>query len=348
MKNLFVILILSISFFSLNAQNDAYHEAMKDAIHTLHNAKNGAELMTVKNKFERIAQMKSDDWLPLYYLGMANVYLSFHNSENKDELADVALSIVEKASKLATDHVDQAEIFALQGLVYVAKLLVDPMSRGQKYGMLSNQSYGKSLALDSNNPRAKLLQIESGMGAAQFLKQDIQPFYTQAKELLTKWDDFSIKSDIHPNWGKSRVQNLAAQAKGDKVTVNEDLKKVETISETDENAIHFEITGLKSSKGHILLSLMNDKEEVILKKALTISDKSVTDIFSDLEPGKYAIRYIHDENDDKKMNTGTFGIPSEGYGASNDARGTFGPPAFADMIFSVSGTTKIVMKTKYH
>ncbi len=345
MKNLFAILVLSISFFSLNAQNDAYHDAMKDAIHTLHNAKDGAELMTVKNKFKRIAQMKSDDWLPLYYLGMTNIYLSFGSTENKDELADVALSIIEKASKLATDNQDRAEIFALEGLGYVAKLMVDPMSRGQKYGMLSQQDYGKALSLDPSNPRAKLLQIESNKGAAAFFKKDLQPFYIQAQKLLYTWDKFIPKSDIHPFWGKNRCKELADNV--NKIEKNIDLKE-NIISNSDENTIFFEILGLRNNNGHILLKLMNEKEEVIIKKSFEIKNKTVSGQFSNLKSGNYAIKYMHDENDDKKMNTGIFGIPSEGYGSSNDARGTFGPPAFADMIIAVNGVTKIVMNTKYH
>ena len=346
MKNLLIIL-LSISFFGLNAQNGAYHNAMNDAIELMNNSEKDNALVTAKNKFERIAQMKSEDWLPLYYLGLSNVYMSFGAEENKDELADHALDIVEKAVKLTKDSDDLSELYTLQGLIYVAKFLVDPMSRGQKFGQLSNQAYQKALALNPKNPRAKLMQIESEKGAAQFFKQDLQPFYQRAAQLVKTWDDFTPKSDIHPNWGKTRAQELAAKAKTTKeVAQNNEKTEIETID--DKNVIYFKINDLRNDNGHILLSLMNENETVIDKKSLEISNGAVQGQFEVDKPGKYAIRYMHDENDDQKMNTKMFGIPTEGFGTSNDARGTFGPPAFSDMIISVDGATKIVMKTKYY
>ena len=36
----------------------------------------------------------------------------------------------------------------------------------------------------------------------------------------------------------------------------------------------------------------------------------------------------HDEDNDGKVDTNWLGIPNERLGASNDARGTFGPPSF--------------------
>ena len=41
------------------------------------------------------------------------------------------------------------------------------------------------------------------------------------------------------------------------------------------------------------------------------------------------------------MDTGLFGIPSEGYGFSNQAGGAFGPPGFdsASFVFERSGQT---------
>jgi uncharacterized protein (DUF2141 family) len=46
---------------------------------------------------------------------------------------------------------------------------------------------------------------------------------------------------------------------------------------------------------------------------------------------------IHGENDNRKMDTKIFGIPREGEGASNDARGHFGPPRFEDAAFQFGG-----------
>jgi len=41
--------------------------------------------------------------------------------------------------------------------------------------------------------------------------------------------------------------------------------------------------------------------------------------------GKYAVSVFHDENSNGKLDTNFLGIPREGVGASNNAKGHFGP-----------------------
>lgn len=52
--------------------------------------------------------------------------------------------------------------------------------------------------------------------------------------------------------------------------------------------------------------------------------------FPALEPGLWAFAFIHDADDDGRLDTNLFGVPTEGYGFSRDASGTFGPPDFED------------------
>jgi uncharacterized protein (DUF2141 family) len=48
-----------------------------------------------------------------------------------------------------------------------------------------------------------------------------------------------------------------------------------------------------------------------------------------LAPGaEYAVAAFHDENGNDDLDRGLFGIPTEGTGASNDARGFMGPPPY--------------------
>lgn len=58
--------------------------------------------------------------------------------------------------------------------------------------------------------------------------------------------------------------------------------------------------------------------------------------FEDIPPGTYAIGVIHDENMNGKLDT-KLGIPTEGYGFSNDARELFGPPSFPAASFPYDG-----------
>ena len=51
-------------------------------------------------------------------------------------------------------------------------------------------------------------------------------------------------------------------------------------------------------------------------------------VFADLAPGDYAAAAFHDEDADGELDTNALGLPTEGYGFSNDARGMMGPPGF--------------------
>ena len=59
--------------------------------------------------------------------------------------------------------------------------------------------------------------------------------------------------------------------------------------------------------------------------------------FEDIAPGTYALAVIHDENMNGELDTGWLGIPTEGYGFSNDAKALLGAPSFSAASFSYDG-----------
>ena len=60
-----------------------------------------------------------------------------------------------------------------------------------------------------------------------------------------------------------------------------------------------------------------------------------------LPEGVYAIGIFVDVNRNNRMDRNFIGIPKEQYGFSNDARGSFGPPSFAEASFAVSGDLRL-------
>lgn len=105
-----------------------------------------------------------------------------------------------------------------------------------------------------------------------------------------------------------------------------------------------EITGLRSSDGQVILQLSdeNDKELEGIHQAI-IDNKCIIKI-RNLNPGKYAFRYFHDENNNNELDQNWIGIPKEGYGFSNNAKSSIGAPDFEDMIF-ILGTEKTMVCT---
>ncbi len=96
-----------------------------------------------------------------------------------------------------------------------------------------------------------------------------------------------------------------------------------------------------------MLQLFDENKKVLTQQISPIKENKCSFCIPDLSPGKYAVRYYHDENMNGKMETNLVGKPTEGYGFSNNVIGKFGPPPFEKWIFEVSGDKKIVLKPTY-
>lgn len=110
--------------------------------------------------------------------------------------------------------------------------------------------------------------------------------------------------------------------------------------------IHVDIEGLRSDRGEVRCALYNsakgfpkDPAAAQSQTSTPVSDKHATCDFDHVAPGTYAIAVYHDENSNGKLDTNFLGIPREGVGASNDAKGHMGPPKFHDASFSFTGTS---------
>ncbi|MBV9946835.1 MAG: DUF2141 domain-containing protein [Myxococcales bacterium] len=96
-----------------------------------------------------------------------------------------------------------------------------------------------------------------------------------------------------------------------------------------------QLTGLRSPKGKVGCTLYagprgfpTDPTAAAQQRWCPILGGAASCPFAPSPPGTYAVACFHDENDNGKLDTGLFGIPTEGTAISNDARGTFGPPSF--------------------
>ena len=111
--------------------------------------------------------------------------------------------------------------------------------------------------------------------------------------------------------------------------------------------LEIEISGIRNNTGIIMLQLFDETEKVIDQEKSQISDNKCSFIIANLKPGKYAVRYFHDENLNGEMETNFIGKPTEGYGFSNNVTGKMGPPPFEKWLFEINGDTKIVLKPTY-
>ena len=78
-------------------------------------------------------------------------------------------------------------------------------------------------------------------------------------------------------------------------------------------------------------------EKALAHVSSAITQKQAVCEFSGIAPGTYAISVFHDENSNSKLDTKFMDILREGVGASNNAKGHFGPPEFDAAAFFFSG-----------
>jgi uncharacterized protein (DUF2141 family) len=113
------------------------------------------------------------------------------------------------------------------------------------------------------------------------------------------------------------------------------------------------VTGLRNTEGQVCFSLYaggdgfpESKDAILAKQcvaAATVAEPEVSNqltvSFSDLESGSYAVSVLHDENGDDQINTGTFGVPLEGFGFSRNPAITTRAPNFSEAAVFVVGDT---------
>jgi len=109
--------------------------------------------------------------------------------------------------------------------------------------------------------------------------------------------------------------------------------------------IHVKILGIKNSIGTVACALFDSDVGFPTEVLHSATNVMVIKIrkaqarcdFEDIPPGTYAIAVIHDENMNGKLDTNIFGVPTEGYGFSLDAKGALGVPPFSAASFSYDG-----------
>ncbi len=116
----------------------------------------------------------------------------------------------------------------------------------------------------------------------------------------------------------------------------------------DTGTIIIELETLKNHDGVILVSLYaNDEgfpdewEKAFRSKIVPITEELTEIRLEEVPHGTYGLAVVHDENENMKLDTNFFGVPREGYGFSNNARGRFGPPRFSDVQFTLDSDTSL-------
>ena len=102
-------------------------------------------------------------------------------------------------------------------------------------------------------------------------------------------------------------------------------------------ALTVKVTGARNAVGKIGVALFQNTEgfptdttKAIQGQDVAVDAKTLSSqvVFLDVPPGLYAVSVRHDENLNGKLDTNIFGIPKEGYGASNNPSKKLREPTF--------------------
>jgi uncharacterized protein (DUF2141 family) len=116
------------------------------------------------------------------------------------------------------------------------------------------------------------------------------------------------------------------------------------------------VSGARSGVGNVTVTLYGPRPDAFLARGGRLARQRVPlggaaaaeACFALSAPGDYAVAVYHDENDDRDFNRTALGLPAEGYGFSNDAPTTLGPPDFDRVRFTVPpGGNRIAVRLRY-
>ena len=121
-------------------------------------------------------------------------------------------------------------------------------------------------------------------------------------------------------------------------------------AKAEEGEIRFQFVQLKD--GGVIRCALYKTPEDHMKKSFqdvigSVSGGRAQCVFTHVGPGTYSMAAYHDENNNGKLDTNFFGIPKEGVCASNNAKGTMGPPKYQDASFTFSGSFNQELRMTY-
>ena len=223
MKTLYLLSVLTLVTFTGHGQNN-YEQAMKNGLDSMKNMKSSDDFQTLANYFDRIANVEKSQWLPAYYGAYCYIILSFREQDkNKKQLhLDKAKKLIETAVGIGPD---ESEVYALQGMLYQAYIMLDPQSNGRIYSGMAINSFNKAIELDPGNPRPYYLKGTNLIYTPEAYGGGLKnacPLLNKAAELYEK---FEKKNELMPDWGRENNQQTLNKCEAPEKQQDEGLEK---------------------------------------------------------------------------------------------------------------------------
>lgn len=113
-----------------------------------------------------------------------------------------------------------------------------------------------------------------------------------------------------------------------------------------------QVSGVKPSVGQVGCALFKSPEGFPMQasRAVQVWVSPATEPsrceFKGIEPGQYAVSVNQDENANRAVDTNLFGVPSEAWGVSNNARPLMRAPRWSEAVFSIPSDQPITLSVR--
>ena len=117
------------------------------------------------------------------------------------------------------------------------------------------------------------------------------------------------------------------------------------------STVVLEVSGFKNTRGTLNCRLFSQASdfpdgEGILTVRVPIAGPNTSCTFSNIDPGTYAVAAVHDENSNGKLDKNFVGVPSEGYGVSNNKTYALSSPKWDESIFTIAASESKTLQVK--
>lgn len=209
---LFILIAGLISFSSIYA--DDYNDAMLKALKKMGDAadKNDkAAVLKVRGDFERILQLKKNEWMVNYYLGMLDYMLSRYAADEKNnddvkKYTESAISLLDKC----TDVNDQfADAFVLKMAVQGNRWQYEPNKMND---IIAKSTEAKDIAfkLEPENPRYYLIDGYMTFYTPENFGGGVEKAQPLFENSWKYFKTYKPKDETYPNWGNDQAAGMIA------------------------------------------------------------------------------------------------------------------------------------------
>ena len=203
-----IITIITLFICSLLSAQTQFEQGMGKAFGLWKEGKN----TEASAMFERIAAAEKISYLPNYYIALINTTSAF--TEKDKTKIDLMLTKAQDAldTEMIKDQ-NNAELYVMQGLIYTAWVVADPMTNGMKYSSKVMEAYAKAKAIDPNNPRAVFGEADYQLGGAKWTGVDTKPLCAQVDKAIELFATFKPETSFSPKWGLERALEVQKNCK---------------------------------------------------------------------------------------------------------------------------------------